>query len=346
MPVSGQVSLAPVAARVGEGDKASLLFLSLKATLDLLDPVDVVRIAEETLLAHDKGDIIWSTPRIIGVHGDSMKARFRVKLCAVTNIPAVGFRVTSSVPGAEKLDGGPTRMVLISDPDTGEFRAIVDERWSFALRTGAGAAVAIKYLHGIDTETVGLIGAGHMAKGTLLTLKAALPRLKTIYITSRKAESRERIASEYSAELGIDIIPVATSREVFDNALAVVVSTSAKAPFIEEGWMRPGTTVYTMGANQELDTPSYLKVDKFIADDWGQVQLKGDMVGLMARGEFTADLVYADLAEILAARKPGRENANERIMIRSEGLVTMDVALAHHLYTLAVERGVGQALEI
>ena len=93
--------------------------------MDLLDPADVVRIAEETLLAHESGGIIWSNPRIITVSSPAVRAKFRVKLCAVTSLPAVGFRVTSSVAGAEQFEGGPTRMVLLSDPDTGEFRAIV-----------------------------------------------------------------------------------------------------------------------------------------------------------------------------------------------------------------------------
>lgn len=326
-------------------EAAGLLFLSLRTTLDLLDPADVVRIAEEVLLDHDAGRVIWSEPRILVAQGSEMRAKFRTKLCAVTRLPAVGFRVTSSIAGAENYGGAPTRMVLISDPDTGEFRAIVDERWNFALRTGAGAAVAMKYLHGVDTTTIGLIGAGHMARGTLFALMAALPRLSKVYVTSRSPQSREKIAAELGPELGLEIIPVATSEEVLALADAVVVSTSAKAPFISESWLRPGCTIYSMGANQELDTPSYLKVDKFVADDWGQVQLKGDMLDLMGRGVFSEANVYGDLPQIVAGKKPGRERPDERIMIRSEGLVSMDVALAHHLYQLALARGLGQRLD-
>jgi ornithine cyclodeaminase/alanine dehydrogenase-like protein (mu-crystallin family) len=347
MSVSGQASFAPIAARrrAREGG-AVLRFLSLQDTMNLLDPADVVRIAEETMLAHESGGIMWSDPRIVALNGAPIKARFRVKLCAVTTIPAVGFRVTSSVPGAEKLEGGPSRMVLLSDANTGEFRCILDERWTFALRTGAGAAIAIKHLHGFETDTVGLIGAGHMAKGTLYALKAALPRLKAVYVNSRSAESRERLAAEMSPELGISVVPLDSAEAVLATAGATVVSTSAKSPFISEAWIKPGATVYTMGAHQELDTPSYLKADKFIADDWGQVQLKADMVDLMGQGVFGPENVYANLPEILAGTKPGRESPTERIVVRSEGLVTMDVALAHHLYTLALERGIGQTLDV
>lgn len=326
------------------GGSAGLLFLSLKTTLELLDPLDVIRIAEEVLVDHDKGDVIWSSPRMLTAQGPQMRAKFRTKLCALTRLPALGFRVTSSIPGAEHIDGGPTRLVLLSDPDNGEFRAIVDERWNFALRTGAGAAVALKYLHGAETSTVGLIGAGHMARGTIFALLAALPELSKIYVTSRSPQSREKLAAELGSELGIEIVPIATAEEVLALADAVVVSTSAKAPFIAESWLRPGCTIYSMGANQELDTDCYLKVDKFVADDWGQVQLKPDMVELMGKGIFSESNVYGDLPPIVTGRKPGRECPDERIFIRSEGLVTMDVALAHHLYHLALDRGLGQAL--
>jgi ornithine cyclodeaminase/alanine dehydrogenase-like protein (mu-crystallin family) len=344
MSLSLQQSVSPTAVASGTAENR-LLYLSLKDTLDLLDPADVVRIAEETLLAHDAGAVIWSSPRMITLQGEPLQARFRAKLCAVTRLPAVGFRVVSSIPGSERLEGGPTRLVLLSDPETGEFRAIVDERWSFALRTGAGAAVAIKYLHGRDTTEVGLIGAGHMARGTIWTMKAALPNLARVYVTSRRAESRERLVEDLAGKLDVEIIPLATSEEVLSKADAVVVSTSAKEPFISESWLRPGCTIYSMGAQQELDTPSYRNVDKFIADDWGQVQLKADIVALAKRGEFGDADVYADLSEILSAKKPGRESRDERIFVRSEGLVTMDVALAHHLYTLALDRGLGQSLD-
>jgi ornithine cyclodeaminase/alanine dehydrogenase-like protein (mu-crystallin family) len=177
-------------------------------------------------------------------------------------------------------------------------------------------------------------------------LKAALPRLRRIVVTSRRPESRERIARELSTELGIEIAPVASTEEVLATVDAVVVSTSTKTPIVEERWLRPGCTIYSLGANQELDTPSYTKVDKFIADDWGQVQLKHDIVELMARKEFSEANVYGDLAEILGGRKPGRERSDERIVLRSEGLVTMDVALAEHLYNRALGRGLGQALDI
>lgn len=326
--------------------KPGLLYLSLKSTFELLDASEVVEIAEATLHAHDRGEIVWSTPRIIGLQAPQMKARFRAKLCALPNLDAVGFRVTSFIPGDENYDGGPTRMVLVTDPDSGEFRAIVDERWCFALRTGAGAALGIKYLHGVDTTEVGLVGAGQMARGTIVMLKAALPKLRRVVVTSRRPESRERVARELSAELGIEIAPLASAEELLATVDAVVVSTSTKTPIIEERWLRPGCTIYSLGANQELDTPSYTRVDKFIADDWGQVQLKHDIVELMARKEFSEADVYGDLAEILGGRKPGRERSEERILIRSEGLVTMDVALAQHLYERALERGLGQALEI
>ena len=323
---------------------APLLYLSLADTLQLLDPAVVVDIAEQTLLDHRAGHVVWSAPRMLTAEGPGLRAKFRTKLCAVTRLPAVGFRCTSAIPGDEHMDGGPTRLVLLSDPENGEFRAIVDERWCFALRTGAGAAVAIRLLHGAETTEIGLIGAGHMARGTLYALKAALPGLSRVVITSRRPESREAVARELAPELGIEIVPVESAEAVLAQTDAVVVSTSTKSPIIAEAALRPGCTIYSMGANQELDTPSYRAVDKFIADDWGQVQLKPDLVALMAAGSFSEADVYGDLPEILGGDKPGRERADERILIRSEGLVTMDVALAHHLYHLALARGLGQAI--
>ena len=197
------------------------------------------------------------------------------------------------------------------------------------------------------TTEVGLIGAGHMARGTLWTLKAALPKLKRVYPHLAPAgdagKTRPRTVGR---EMGIEIDARGlVAGGVRQGRRGGRCRPRPSSRSIKESWLRPGCTVYSMGAQQELDTPSYLEVDKFIADDWGQVQLKADMVDLMGKGLFTEANLYGDMPRILAGKLPGRENAKERIVIRSEGIVTMDVALAHHLYHLALERGVGQFLD-
>jgi ornithine cyclodeaminase/alanine dehydrogenase-like protein (mu-crystallin family) len=54
--------------------------------------------------------------------------------------------------------------------------------------------------------------------------------------------------------------------------------------------------------------------------------------------------LYAELPEILAGKKPGRQSDRERIFIRAIGLVNQDIAMANWIYQRALEMGVGARL--
>jgi ornithine cyclodeaminase/alanine dehydrogenase-like protein (mu-crystallin family) len=54
--------------------------------------------------------------------------------------------------------------------------------------------------------------------------------------------------------------------------------------------------------------------------------------------------LYAELPEILAGKKPGRQSDRERIFIRAIGLVNQDIAMADHIYRTALEKGIGTRL--
>jgi ornithine cyclodeaminase/alanine dehydrogenase-like protein (mu-crystallin family) len=56
--------------------------------------------------------------------------------------------------------------------------------------------------------------------------------------------------------------------------------------------------------------------------------------------------VYAELGEIVAGRKPGRERNDEVIVFDSTGMALQDVAAASIVYDRALERGVGMRVAL
>jgi ornithine cyclodeaminase len=54
--------------------------------------------------------------------------------------------------------------------------------------------------------------------------------------------------------------------------------------------------------------------------------------------------LYAELPEILAGKKSGRQSDRERILIRAIGLVNQDIALADWIYRRALETNAGTRL--
>jgi ornithine cyclodeaminase/alanine dehydrogenase-like protein (mu-crystallin family) len=60
----------------------------------------------------------------------------------------------------------------------------------------------------------------------------------------------------------------------------------------------------------------------------------------------TTPTPYADLGEIVAGKKPGRQSANERTLAMNLGLAMDDMAVAPEIYRRARTMGIGSWLTL
>jgi alanine dehydrogenase len=257
-----------------------------------------------------------------------------------------GVKIVNVHPGNPSR-GLPTVMatyVLVS-PETGAPLAIMNATYLTDARTGAAGAIAAKYLARKDSKTLGLIGAGRQAKTQLLAI-AELFELERVLVASRTRRSAERFVAEMEKKLGIDIIACEV-REAC-NADIVTTTTPAREPVVKDEWIGEGTHINAIGADapgkQELD-PKILRRAKIVVDAWEQARHSGEInLPLRNRLLFRED-IYAELGEIVAGKKPGRESDEEITVFDSTGLAIQDVAAAALAYRIAVERGAGTELE-
>jgi len=85
-----------------------------------------------------------------------------------------------------------------------------------------------------------------------------------------------------------------------------------------------------------------LTVDKFVTDSWEQTE------HFHEQGAFPDGMprLYAELGEIVAGKKKGRENPRERILAINIGLALEDVIVADYVYKKAVKKGGYQKLTL
>jgi len=87
-------------------------------------------------------------------------------------------------------------------------------------------------------------------------------------------------------------------------------------------------------------------MDKLVVDDWGQC--KGGKFGSLRAhveaGKLSEATLHAELGEIVAGRKPGRERDGETILLWHRGLSLSDIALGSALLTKARASNIGQRL--
>jgi len=328
-------------------ENKGILYLSNQDVKKVLDLGRAIEITEQALRDHSEGRVIWSTPEDLAIKPEQGWQSW-VTGCALVTQPVAGFRIRSIKAAGGSRDPsrparGPRRILILSDREGGEICTIMDEDWCHAVRTGAAAAVACRLLARKDTATMAMLGAGDTARAAVPVMAKAFP-LKEIRVTSRTPDSRQNYATEIGKEYDLNIRPVDSTEEAVKGADLVVSATTTSTPFVKGSWLGEGITVYSIGKHQEMESTVYKEVDKFVVDSWEHCKNKSDLQRMLKEQFLSEKDLYAELPEILAGKKPGRQSDRERIFIRAIGLVNQDIAMADWIYHRALDLGVGTRL--
>ena len=238
-------------------------------------------------------------------------------------------------------------LVLLLDPDTGMPLGIVDGTWLTAARTGALTALGARHLARPDARVLGHLGARGSAWWNV-TMLDDLFGFEEIRVTSRRPESREGFAAALTEHLGKPVRAVATPAEALEGADIMVEATRLTEPrvLLETGWVAPGTCVIPYGTVSAVDLDLVDVMDKVVVDDWGQATV--GPLGALRRHVDTGRLgphnLHAELGEIVAGIRPGRERPEERTLFWHRGLATTDLAVARLLLDKAAAAGLGTLL--
>ena len=293
--------------------------------------VDAVRAA---FVAHARGE--WTMPPKV----------------YVTNYPAGDFRAMPALGGGYALlkwinsfPGNPAHglptvsgVVLLSEAETGQLRAVLDAGSVTALRTGAAAVLAAETLGRADAGAAAVIGAGVNGVACAKTFRA---RGRDVVLWDVD-EARARDAAD-----GID----ATVAPSVEHALAadiVVTVTPGHDVLIHDGTLRAGQHVSLMGADgpgkAEADGPELERAHLF-CDDWEQASHGGELAHAVEAGIVTQDDVTA-IGDVLTGEAAGRVDDAEITAFDSTGLAIQDLAIALAAYEAADELGDLQRLEL
>jgi alanine dehydrogenase len=252
----------------------------------------------------------------------------------VTNYPAGDFRAMPALGGGHALlkwvtsfPGNPlqglptvTGVVLVSDAENGQLRAVLDAAAVTALRTGAAAVLAAETLGRANAGAASVIGAGVNGRAAARTFLAR-GRPVTLW------DVNEDRARQVAAELRCD---VASSRDEALAADVVVTVTPGYDVVIGDGTLRAGQHVSLMGADgpgKAETTDAELARAHLFCDEWEQASHGGELAHAVEHGVVTRTDVTS-LGEVLAGRAKGRRSDDEITMFDSTGLAIQDLAIA------------------
>jgi ornithine cyclodeaminase len=239
-------------------------------------------------------------------------------------------------------------LLLLLDPGTGVPRAIVDATAITEMRTGAVTAIGAEYLARPDSRSLGHVGARATSYWNVRLLCEVLPELEDIRVHSLRPESREAFARRLTDELGREVRAVASWEECVRDADVVVEASrlTEPAPLLRTEWIRPGALVIPYGTVSAVELDLTDIMDKIVVDDWGQAGV-GPLGALRAHvdsGRLSEANLHAELGQIVAGARPGREREDETILFWHRGLSITDIALGQTLLEKAQRDGVGRQL--
>jgi alanine dehydrogenase len=258
-------------------------------------------------------------------------------------------KLNTNYPGNRGRSGLPTiqGLIVLCDGDNGCPLAVLDSIDITIKRTAAASAVAAKYLARKNSSVATICGCGQQARAQLRAMGTVLP-LKRIYAFDVEDRATTNLATEISRELKIDIEPTRELSSAIRRSDICVTCTTSREFFVRKEDVAPGTFIAAVGADdtykQEID-PALMASAKVVADSCGQSCTIGDTHHAVAQGLMRKEDVHAELFEIVAGHKPGRDDDDEIIIFDSTGVAIEDSVAAAAVYENARASSIGSYFE-
>ena len=239
--------------------------------------------------------------------------------------------------------------VLLQDTNTGDVICIMDGGYLTAVRTGAASGVANKYLARKDeNQIIGIYGTGVQAKMQLWAMKETVS-ISKVLVYDINSEASDSFAKETAELYGLNVVKAENSDDLLEADI-ICTATSSPTPLFDGSKLKPGTHINNIGSHtpnaRELDTAT-VKRSKFIGDSKEACFSEaGDIMIPLQEGAFKEDHFYAELGDLVTAKKEGRTNAEEITVFKSNGLAIQDSATAKLIYDKAVAAGIGVSVDI
>lgn len=227
---------------------------------------------------------------------------------------ALGAKLVTFYP---KNQGIPTHhaLILLFRPETGEPLAVMDGRLITEMRTAAVSAAATRHLSRPESSALAILGSGVQA-GSHLEAMRLVRSFRDVRVWS------PRNAAAFAERHGARAAK--TAREAVLGADVVVVATSATSPVLLGEWLAPGTHVNAVGATRpewrELDDGLVKHARLYVESREAASRESGDVAA--------AGAIFAELGEVVAGTRPGRQSPRETTLFKSVGVAVEDLASA------------------
>ncbi|HEV7966027.1 MAG TPA: ornithine cyclodeaminase family protein [Candidatus Acidoferrales bacterium] len=316
------------------------LLLTEADVRSLLTMPIALEVVEESLRQQGNGELVLHPRRRIKLPDNAL---LHYMAAGDTVRGYIGMKIYTVARGVARF------VVPLFRSTTGEMAALVEADALGQLRTGAATGVATKYLATANARAVCILGTGYQAR-TQLEAVAAVRRIARVRAFGRDPGRREAFCREMSERIGVAVEPMNSGEEAVRGADILITATSATKIVLEGARLAPGMHINAMGANwpqkRELDAAAVGRASTIVVDSVEQSKMEaGDLIQAFGEDQSRWNAVR-ELSQIVAGKSPGRNNADEITLFKSNGIATWDLAAAVRVYEMAVARGMGRSVPL
>lgn len=324
-------------------EKPEILYLSQAEVASVNLPMAEIIMALETAF-REKGEGKTEMPPKPGIHPGGGDNFIHAMPAYIPALKSAGLKWVSGFVENYKR-GLPyiTGLLILNEVETGLPLAVMDCVWITGMRTGAATALSARYLARPESSVVGILGCGVQGRTNLEALKVLFPVKKVMAYDIAWGIAR-RYAKEMESRFGVEVVPVQKPADAVDGCdIVVTAGPILKKPHqtIQPGWMGEGAFASLVDFDSYWHPDAMKQASKFCTDDTEQL-LHYRQVG------YFQDIppIHADLGELVASKKVGRQKADERTMTANLGLAIDDMAVAPLIYRRALDMGLGKKLPL
>jgi alanine dehydrogenase len=239
--------------------------------------------------------------------------------------------------------------ILLFSAETGKIVATMDGSYITAIRTACASAMATEALANPRTPVLGILGAGVQARAHIQAL-TRVRKIERIRLYSPSGASAAAIKNEMAPQVNCAVEIADNAESVVRDADLLVTVTTAKEPIVKPEWLKPGVHINAVGSHRpdlrEIDGATLARA-KVVVDSREAIMAEcGDILLALKENSIGENAIHAEIGEVLAGTKSGRETNDEMTLYKSVGIAIQDVAAANLVYRKARENGVGTTVEI
>lgn len=229
-------------------------------------------------------------------------------------------------------------VVVLFDSGGGQAICVADAGAITLIRTAAASAAATDALAVPDAERLTVMGYGHQAAAHIEALARVRP-LREVRVWGRSVERAGAFCAQMAERTGLAVTAVADPRAAVADAQIVCTVTGAVEPILFADWLTPGTHVNLVGASvasaSEAEGAVVSAGRYFVESRESAHHGAGEFLRAIAAGLVAEDCIQAEIGEVFAGTRPGRETASDITVYKSIGHAVQDLAAAAYLYEQA-----------